>query len=210
MEHKHMDSETKNDNDSHDNHNGHSDNQDGHHAHKRQDPEAHHHLIHDHEGPDHNMHDHGTNALGAPEQGDHDHGTHDHEAHDHGAHDHGAHDHGAHAGQFKQKFWISLIISIPILLLSTFMGIELPFQFSFPGSDWVVVILSTILFIYGGTPFLSGAKSELSERKPAMMTLISMGITVAYLYSIYAFISNKFIPGAPELMDFFWELATLI
>lgn len=200
-----MDSETKNDNDSHDNHNGHSDNQDGHHAHKRQDPEAHHHLIHDHEGPDHNMHDHGTNALGAPEQGDHDHGTHDHEAHDHGAHDH-----GAHAGQFKQKFWISLIISIPILLLSTFMGIELPFQFSFPGSDWVVVILSTILFIYGGTPFLSGAKSELSERKPAMMTLISMGITVAYLYSIYAFISNKFIPGAPELMDFFWELATLI
>lgn len=205
MEHKHMDSETKNDNDSHDNHNGHSDNQDGHHAHKRQDPEAHHHLIHDYEGPDHNMHDHGTNALGAPEQGDHDHGTHDHEAHDHGAHDH-----GAHAGQFKQKFWISLIISIPILLLSTFMGIELPFQFSFPGSDWVVVILSTILFIYGGTPFLSGAKSELSERKPAMMTLISMGITVAYLYSIYAFISNKFIPGAPELMDFFWELATLI
>lgn len=133
----------------------------------------------------------------------------DHEHHD-DHHSHGHMGHMEHMGNLKHKFWISLIITIPILFLSTFMGIELPFQFSFPGSDWVVVILSTILFIYGGTPFLQGAKMELGERKPAMMTLISMGITVAYLYSLYAFISNNFIPGTPLLMDFFWELATLI
>ena len=133
----------------------------------------------------------------------------DHEHHD-DHHSHGHMGHMEHMGNLKHKFWISLIITIPILFLSTFMGIELPFQFSFPGSDWVVVILSTILFIYGGTPFLQGAKMELGERKPAMMTLISMGITVAYFYSLYAFISNNFIPGTPLLMDFFWELATLI
>jgi Cu2+-exporting ATPase len=75
---------------------------------------------------------------------------------------------------------------------------------------WVVLILATILFFYGGKPFLQGAKMELKERNPAMMTLISMGITVAYLYSLYAFISNHFIPNARHLMDFFWELATLI
>ena len=133
----------------------------------------------------------------------------DHEHHD-DHHSHGHMGHMEHMGNLEHKFWISLIITIPILFLSTFMGIELPFQFSFPGSDWVVVILSTILFIYGGTPFLQGAKMELGERKPAMMTLISMGITVAYFYSLYAFISNNFIPGTPLLMDFFWELATLI
>ena len=123
---------------------------------------------------------------------------------------HGHMGHMEHMGNLKLKFWVSLIITIPILFLSNFMGIELPFQISFPGSDWVVVILSTALFIYGGTPFLKGAKMELGERKPAMMTLISMGITVAYIYSLYAFISNNFIHNAPHLMDFFWELATLI
>src|SRR5690554_982363 len=130
------------------------------------------------------------------------------ENHDHSGHGHMGH--MEHMGNLKLKFWVSLIITIPILFLSNFMGIELPFQISFPGSDWVVVILSTALFIYGGTPFLKGAKMELGERKPAMMTLISMGITVAYIYSLYAFISNNFIHNAPHLMDFFWELATLI
>ena len=130
------------------------------------------------------------------------------EDHDHSGNGHMGH--MEHMGNLKLKFWVSLIITIPILFLSTFMGIELPFQKSFPGSDWVVVILSTVLFIYGGTPFLKGAKMEIGERKPAMMTLISMGITVAYIYSLYAFISNNFIHKAPHLMDFFWELATLI
>lgn len=145
---------------------------------------------------------------------DHDHdlsnnnGHEGNEDHKHSDHDHMGH--MEHMGNLKHKFWISLIITFPILLLSSFMGIDLPFQFTFPGSDWVVLILSTALFIYGGTPFLSGAIMELKDRKPAMMTLISMGITVAYIYSLYAFISNNYIPNAPHLMDFFWELATLI
>lgn len=145
---------------------------------------------------------------------DHDHdlsnnnGHEGNEDHKHSGHDHMGH--MEHMGNLKHKFWISLIITFPILLLSSFMGIDLPFQFTFPGSDWVVLILSTILFIYGGTPFLSGASMELKDRSPAMMTLISMGITVAYIYSLYAFISNNYIPNAPHLMDFFWELATLI
>src|SRR5690554_5963519 len=145
---------------------------------------------------------------------DHDHdlsnnnGHEGNEDHKHSGHDHMGH--MEHMGNLKHKFWISLIITFPILLLSSFMGIDLPFQFTFPGSDWVVLILSTALFIYGGTPFLSGAIMELKDRKPTMMTLISMGITVAYIYSLYAFISNNYIPNAPHLMDFFWELATLI
>lgn len=134
-----------------------------------------------------------------------------HAAHDHhGDHDgHDGHDHHHH-GDFKKKFFISLIFAIPIIFLAPMMGIELPFQFSFPGSDWVVLILATILFIYGGKPFISGAKEELKARKPGMMTLISMGISVAYFYSLYAFYMNHF--GAPDThtMDFFWELATLI
>ncbi len=134
-----------------------------------------------------------------------------HAAHDHhGDHDgHDGHDHHHH-GDFKKKFFISLIFAIPIIFLAPMMGIELPFQFSFPGSDWVVLILATILFIYGGKPFISGAKEELKARKPGMMTLISMGISVAYFYSLYAFYMNHF--GAPDVhtMDFFWELATLI
>ena len=77
--------------------------------------------------------------------------------------------------------------AIPIILLSPLMGVNLPFQFTFPGSEWVVLILSTILFFYGGKPFLSGGKDEIAE-KPGMMTLVALGISVAYIYSLYAFI----------------------
>ena len=89
------------------------------------------------------------------------------------------------------------------------MGMEFPFQITFPGSDWLVLILATILFIYGGQPFLSGARMELKQKSPAMMTLIAMGITVAYIYSVYSFIANLINPHT-HVMDFFWELATLI
>ncbi|MBL5009092.1 copper-exporting P-type ATPase B [Enterococcus lactis] len=114
-----------------------------------------------------------------------------------------------HMGNFKQKFWLSLILAIPIILFSPMMGMEFPFQITFPGSDWLVLILATILFIYGGQPFLSGAKMELKQKSPAMMTLIAMGITVAYIYSVYSFIANLINPHT-HVMDFFWELATLI
>ncbi|WP_374188556.1 copper/silver-translocating P-type ATPase CopB [Enterococcus durans] len=135
------------------------------------------------------------------------HGMMDHDHMDHGSM--GGMDHSMHMGNFKQKFWLSLILAIPIILFSPMMGMEFPFQITFPGSEWVVLVLATILFVYGGQPFLSGAKMELQQKSPAMMTLIAMGITVAYVYSVYSFVANLINPQA-HVMDFFWELATLI
>ncbi|WP_381399088.1 heavy metal translocating P-type ATPase [Staphylococcus aureus] len=127
-----------------------------------------------------------------------------HESHHH----HSGHAH--HHGNFKVKFFVSLIFAIPIILLSPMMGVNLPFQFTFPGSEWVVLILSTILFFYGGKPFLSGGKDEIAAKKPGMMTLVALGISVAYIYSLYAFYMNNFSSATGHTMDFFWELATLI
>ncbi len=118
--------------------------------------------------------------------------------------------HMMHMGNLRRKFWISLVLTIPMLLMSDMMGMKLPFQITFPGSDWVVAVLGTILFVYGGAPFFSGAKGELQEHKPAMMTLITMGIGVAYIYSIYAVIANNIFQVHPLVTNFFWELATLI
>ena len=126
----------------------------------------------------------------------------------HASHHHSGHAH--HHGNFKVKFFVSLIFAIPIILLSPMMGVNLPFQFTFPGSEWVVLILSTILFFYGGKPFLSGGKDEIAEKKPGMMTLVALGISVAYIYSLYAFYMNNFSSATGHTMDFFWELATLI
>ncbi|UXR78369.1 heavy metal translocating P-type ATPase [Staphylococcus sp. IVB6227] len=127
-----------------------------------------------------------------------------HESHNH----HSGHAH--HHGNFKAKFFVSLIFAIPIIFLSPMMGVKLPFQFTFPGSEWVVLILSTILFFYGGKPFLSGGKDEIATKKPGMMTLVTLGISVAYVYSLYAFYMNNFSSATGHIMDFFWELATLI
>lgn len=118
--------------------------------------------------------------------------------------------HAHHHGNFKAKFFVSLIFAIPIILLSPMMGVKLPFQFTFPGSEWVVLILGTILFFYGGKPFLSGGKDEIAAKKPGMMTLVALGISVAYIYSLYAFYMNNFSSATGHTMDFFWELATLI
>ena len=126
----------------------------------------------------------------------------------HASHHHSGHAH--HHGNFKVKFFVSLIFAIPIILLSPLMGVNLPFQFTFPGSEWVVLILSTILFFYGGKPFLSGGKDEIAAKKPGMMTLVALGISVAYIYSLYAFYMNNFSNATGHTMDFFWELATLI
>ena len=126
----------------------------------------------------------------------------------HASHHHSGHAH--HHGNFKVKFFVSLIFAIPIILLSPMMGVNLPFQFTFPGSEWVVLILSTILFFYGCKPFLSGGKDEIATKKPGMMTLVALGISVAYIYSLYAFYMNNFSSATGHTMDFFWELATLI
>lgn len=158
-------------------------------------------MKHDHSQMDYSMHmGHNHGDIANSKQMDHS---------MHMDHDHGGMDHSMHMGNFKQKFWLSLILAIPIILFSPMMGMEFPFQVTFPGSDWLVLILATILFIYGGQPFLSGAKMELKQKSPAMMTLIAMGITVAYIYSVYSFIANLLNPHT-HVMDFFWELATLI
>lgn len=158
-------------------------------------------MKHGHSQMDHSMHmGHNHGDIANSKQMDHS---------MHMDHEHGGMDHSMHMGNFKQKFWLSLILAIPIILFSPMMGMEFPFQVTFPGSDWLVLILATILFIYGGQPFLSGAKMELKQKSPAMMTLIAMGITVAYIYSVYSFIANLLNPHT-HVMDFFWELATLI
>ena len=118
--------------------------------------------------------------------------------------------HMMHMGNLRRKFWVSLVITIPILLLSPMMGIHTSFQITFPGSEWVVLALATFLFFYGGRPFLFGAAMELRMKSPAMMTLIAMGIAVSYVYSLYAFIANNLVHASGHKMDFFWELATLI
>jgi Cu2+-exporting ATPase len=105
---------------------------------------------------------------------------------------------------FRRRFWISLVLSIPVLVFSSaiqdFLGYTVP---AFPGSDWITPVFSIVVFAYGGIPFLEMAVPELRNRKPGMMTLISLAITVALVYSL----ATLFLPGQTS---FFWELVTLI
>ncbi len=130
-----------------------------------------------------------------------------HESHGgHGEHgDHGAHtDHSGHEQMFRTRFWGSLLLSIPVLvytpLVQRFLGFTPP---QFTGSEWVPFLVSLIIFAYGGVPFLQMAVPEVRNRKPGMMTLISLAITVALVYSVLAQLANL---GE----GFFWELVTLI
>ncbi len=135
----------------------------------------------------------------------------DHATHDHttmtSADPHAGHsmiDHAGHEQLFRRKFWVSLLLSIPVLWFSdgfkALLGITLP---GFPGDRWVGAVFAVAVFIYGGLPFLRMAIPELKNRKPGMMTLISLAITVSFVYSV----AMLFVPGG---MDFFWELVTLI
>ncbi len=136
---------------------------------------------------------------------------HEHASHDHGKHHQGdpggtQHAHHAHMVEdFKKRFWISLVLTIPILLLSPliqrFLGLEE--AIGFPGDLIVLFALSSLVFFYGGWPFLKGIYLELSTREPGMMTLIAVAITTAYVYS------SAVVFGLAGKM-FFWELATLI
>ena len=117
-------------------------------------------------------------------------------------HDH-HHDHSEHIEDFKQRFIISLSLMIPILALSPMIQHWLNVNWRFTGDKYLLFALSTILFLYGGRPFLTGALQEFRSRRPSMMALISLGISVAYLYSS----ATVFLI---EGMDFFWEMATLI
>jgi P-type Cu2+ transporter len=108
----------------------------------------------------------------------------------------------------KRRFWWSFGLMIPIIIITPFMGLSLPFTLTFPGSNWVTAILSVLLYFIGSKPFFDGAKSEIKAKKPAMMSLVSMGLLVTFWYSIYALLANQFVHGT-HIMDFFWEFATL-
>ena len=104
---------------------------------------------------------------------------------------------------FKRRFFVSLILTIPILALSPMIQSFLHIDLRFAGDSYVLIALSTVIFLYGGKPFLTGARDELKKRLPAMMTLIAFAISVSYIYSTLTI----FLPLGN---DFFWELATLI
>ncbi len=118
---------------------------------------------------------------------------------------HAAHvDHTGHEEMFRKRFWVSLVLTVPVLLFSPLLQERLGFSIpEFPGSRWVGPALAFAIFFYGGTPFIRMAIPELRNRRPGMMTLISLAISVAFTYSLFALIG---IPGT----GFFWEMATLI
>ncbi|MFR9061355.1 copper-translocating P-type ATPase [Eubacterium callanderi] len=123
---------------------------------------------------------------------------------DHSSVQMGGMDHHAMMVQdFKRRFWVSLTVMIPIMILSPMIQMFLGVDWRFPGDSYVLLVLSTFLFFYGGWPFLKGAKDELKRRSPAMMTLIALAIIVAYVYSAATVFG---VQGS----DFFWELASLI
>ena len=114
--------------------------------------------------------------------------------------------HGSHSSgiaDFKKRFYVVLALTIPIMLLSEMIQHWLGIHFSFLGSKYVLFFLSSIVFFYGGWPFLKGLVGELRAKNPGMMTLVGFAISVAYIYSVATVFGLK---G----MDFFWELATLI
>ncbi|MBI0398085.1 copper-translocating P-type ATPase [Cyclobacterium marinum] len=137
-----------------------------------------------------------------------------HEGHQHGGQSshsghspgHGEMGHDHHKmmiEDFKKRFWIALILTIPILVFSPMIQRFLGYEWLLPGNAYILFGLSTIVYFYGGWPFLKGLKNELKEGAPGMMTLISMAISVAYFYSsatVFGLVGE----------DFFWELATLI
>jgi P-type Cu2+ transporter len=170
------------------------------------------HIMQDHSG--HDMGDHNTLTKPADKSTHSQHTGMDHSAHqDHAmpakTEDHSAHaghgtDHTGHEGMFRIRFWWSLLLSIPVLLYSEMIQMWLGFTPpSLPFSEWIPFVFSVVIFAYGGLPFLNMAVPELKDRKPGMMTLISLAISVAFVYSV-----------AAQLIElgegFFWELVTLI
>ncbi|MCC2249550.1 cadmium-translocating P-type ATPase [Virgibacillus sp. AGTR] len=124
---------------------------------------------------------------------------HHHEEHSH----HGHHDHGDMVNDFKKRFFISLIITIPILVLSPMIQGFIGVNWRFPSDQYILFALATVIFFYGGWPFITGGIRELKDRNPGMMMLIGLAILVAYGYSSLTVFGW-------EGKDFFWELATLI
>ncbi|MEJ5962979.1 heavy metal translocating P-type ATPase [Pedobacter immunditicola] len=132
----------------------------------------------------------------------HDHTHHDHDEHQHSAQQHDKHE-GHHTHDFLKRFWISLIITIPILALSHMIQDWLGFSLNFIGDKYLLFALGTSIYLYGGMPFLKGMVGEIRAKAIGMMTLVAIAISVAYFYS------TAVVFGL-QGMDFFWELATLI
>ena len=160
---------------------------------------------------DHSHHHHSENHSGHKEvqiapvvEKDapaHEHHHHEKERHDApNAHDKHA---GHHTQDFLKRFWICLILTVPLLLLSHMIQQWLGFHISFAGDNYVLLLLGSIIYFYGGMPFLKGMVSEIKHNAIGMMTLVALAITVAFIYSMAVALG---FPG----MDFFWELATLI
>lgn len=148
---------------------------------------------------DHHKHHHHEHDTGIEKSHSSEHQTINKSDHQHGHHDH----HAMMIEDFKKRFWISLVLTVPILALSHMIQQLIGFEITFFGDQYVLFGLSSILFFYGGWPFLKGLWDELKDKNPGMMTLIAVAITVAYVYS------SAVVFGL-EGMDFFWELATLI
>lgn len=169
----------------------------------------------DHSKMDHSQRNHSQMDHSKMDHSQMDHSQMDHSKMDHSAMDHSEMDHGAmgghahhHHGSFKEIFLKSLPLGIAILLITPLMDIQLPFQIIFPYADVVAAVLATILYIYGGKPFYMGAKDEFNSKAPGMMSLITLGITVSYAYSVYA-VAARYVTGE-HVMDFFFEFATLL
>jgi len=168
---------------------------DQHHVHKQSDSEQSHSMDHStHDGhAGHTMPDHTMHAQEPGQATDNSHTQHAHHT-----------DHSGHEQMFRSRFWGSLLLSIPVLIFSPmiqeWLGWSIP---SFAGSHWIPFIFSLIIFAYGGIPFIQMAVPEIRNREPGMMTLISLAISVALVYSVAAQLF-----GLGE--GFFWELVTLI
>ncbi|WP_104127949.1 heavy metal translocating P-type ATPase [Cryobacterium sp. Y57] len=133
-----------------------------------------------------------------------DHGAMNHDAMDHSAMNHSGH--GDHVGQFRRLFWTMLVMAVPVVAFSHMFGALVGYALpDIAGVTWISPVLGTVMYVWGGRPFLSGAVSELKARTPGMMLLIALAITVAFLASWGA--SLGLIDAE---LDFWWELALLI
>lgn len=143
------------------------------------------------------------NKEGNNNHAEHEENHHNHEE-SHESHNHSGHDHHAHmVTDFRNKFFIILIFTIPIVLLSPMIQNFIGVDWQFTGDSYIVAALATFVYFYGGWPFIKGAYDELKNKEPGMMTLIAMAISVAYLYSmavVFGFNGE----------EMFWELATLV
>ncbi len=162
-------------------------------------------MSHRHHKHQHNLKENTKAEHSHRPQNRSDHTEHEnHKGHkEHKGHDHSAMGHLHHMEDMKRRFIVSVIVTVPILLLSPMIQQWFGFTLEVPYREAIIFVLATFIFIYGGKPFLTMMVDEIKSRKPGMMTLISMAISVAYFYSAMTLV----MPGGKE---FFWELATLI